>query len=66
MKCSFCTKKISIAMQMNCKWCKSVYCPTCLPIEFHNCKNTEDCKSNALKELNSKLPKTTSTKLVHI
>lgn len=54
-KCSFCDKKISIFIALNCKDCSKKLCFNCLPYEAHECNNLSDVVLTKKIELHNKL-----------
>lgn len=66
MKCPNCKKKTTIATQIKCKWCEIVFCIACSHLECHNCDKVEDYKNYTKINLEKKLVKVESQKILNI
>lgn len=54
-KCLSCKRKISLTC--SCKFCKNIFCFSCLQPEIHNCTELNTMKHVFLESLNEKLQK---------
>lgn len=55
-RCAWCKKRTRL-LEIECKWCKSEFCISCLPIEIHICPETHECKSAKQELLSETLNK---------
>ena len=44
VRCYSCNKKTRL-LEIECKWCKNLFCTSCIAIEAHSCSGKDLCKS---------------------
>lgn len=54
MKCTHCKKKKGLSV-MDCRYCHSNYCSSCIQLEIHNCQGIQSKCKEELDNLEKKL-----------
>lgn len=61
MKCSHCKKKVGL-MTLECKYCQTSFCTSCIALEKHECKRIDKYKTENKQMLEEKLKSATYSK----
>ena len=61
MKCSHCKKKVGL-MTLECKYCQTSFCTSCIALEKHGCKGIDKYKTENKQMLEEKLKSATYSK----
>lgn len=64
-RCSFCTKKMTLAGTFSCK-CEKTFCSVCRYADKHACTHSEEIKKDDLEKLKDNLVQVIASKLEKI